>query len=484
MAESQAGLNNLVAKGVGSRDGKPKFGRRRGKKEPLADDSLMVRALDGRPVSGNGETEANARLLMRAMIAAASADGDLDDDERARIMDGAPDTEFLAAEIEHPFDIPALVKAVDSPAVAADVYAASLIAIELDTVEEADYLRRLAEGLGLDDEAVAALHDRCGAPPLSMAGVPVVETYDWFFASGGERIGPIHGEIAARHARSNPDAQCWRDGFDDWQPVSTISEFAEHFTRSFGHVAGSAADDINFRIVGNDMQFVEIELDPSESVIAEAGALMYKHNDISLTTIFGDGSGQQGGIFDKLLGAGKRVLTGESLFLTVFTTSGEKTRQVAFAAPFPGSIIPVKLSEVGGMLICQKDSFMAAAKGVEIGIHFRKHILTGFFGGEGFIMQSLTGDGWVFIHAGGTVVERDLGVGEKLQVDTGCLAALTVSVDYRIAPIGGVKTMMFGGEGIFVANLTGPGKVWLQSLPFSRLVGHIHATMPRQVTYG
>ena len=245
-------------------------------------------------------------------------------------------------------------------------------------------------------------------------------------------------------------------------------------------MAGSAADDINFRIVGGDMQFVEVELDPGESVIAEAGALMYKHNDISLTTIFGDGSGQQDGVFDKLLGAGKRVLTGESLFLTVFTAGGEETRQVAFAAPFPGSIIPVKLSEVGGMLICQKDSFMAAAKGVEIGIHFQKRILTGFFGGEGFIMQSLIGDGWVFIHAGGTVVERDLGVGEKLQVDTGCLAALTASVDYRIAPIGGVKTMMFGGEGVFVANLTGPGKVWLQSLPFSRLVGHIQATMPRQ----
>ena len=349
-------------------------------------------------------------------------------------MDGAPDTEFLAAEIERPFDIPTLVKAIGSPAVAADVYAASLMAIELDTVEEADYLRRITAGLGLDDEAVSELHDRFGAPPLTMAEVPVAETYGWFFASGRERIGPIHGEISARHARSNPDAQCWRDGFDDWQPVSTISEFAEHFTRSFEHVAGSAAD---------DMQFVEVELDPGESAIAEAGALMYKHNDISLMTIFGDGSGQQDRVFDKLLGAGKRVLTPESLFLTVFTTSGEETRQVAFAAPFPGSIIPVKLSEVGGMLICQKDSFMAAAKGVEIGIHFQKRILTGFFGGEGFIMQSLT-----------------------------------ASVDYRIAPIGGVKTMMFGGEGIFVAKLTGPGKIWLQSLPFSRLAGHIHATMP------
>ncbi|MFP6742394.1 MAG: DUF533 domain-containing protein [Alphaproteobacteria bacterium] len=171
MAESQAVLNNLVAKDVGSHDGKPKFGRRRGKKEPLAEGSMMAQALDGGAAAGS---EANARLLLRAMIAAACADGTLDDDERARIMDGAPDTEFLAAEIENPFDIPALVKAVDSPAVAADVYAASLMAIELDTVEEADYLRWLAEGLGLDEEAVAALHDRCGAPPLAMVGVPVV----------------------------------------------------------------------------------------------------------------------------------------------------------------------------------------------------------------------------------------------------------------------------------------------------------------------
>ncbi len=479
MAESQAVLNNLVAKGVVPRDGKAKFGRRRGKREPLAEGSLMATALDGGEASGGGN-EAQARLLMRAMIVAAVSDGTLDDDERARIMDGHDDTDrdFLAAELDHPFDIPALVKAVESPAVAADVYAASLMAIELDTAEEVDYLRRLAAGLGLDDETVAALHDRCGAPPLAMVGVPQAESYEWYFASGGERIGPLHGDMAARHARVNPDAQCWRDGFDDWKSVSSIKEFAEHFTRAFEHVAGTEADDINFRIVGNDMQFVEVELDPGESVIAEAGALMYKHTDIKLTTIFGDGSGQQDGVLDKLLGAGKRVLTGESLFLTVFTTGGDETRHVAFAAPFPGSIIPVKLSEVGGMLICQKDSFMAAAKGVEIGIHFQKRILTGFFGGEGFIMQSLTGDGWVFIHAGGTVVERDLGVGEKLQVDTGCLAAVTASVDYRIETIGGVKTMMFGGEDVFVATLTGPGKVWLQSMPFPRLVGLIHATMP------
>ena len=307
---------------------------------------------------------------------------------------------------------------------------------------------------------------------------------EWYFASGGERFGPIQSDMAARYARANPDAQCWREGFEDWQTVSTIKEFAEHFMPAVQHTAGTGDDDINFKIVGNDMQFVEVELDPGESVIAEAGALMYKHHDVEMTTVFGDGGGQDGGFMNKLIGAGKRVLSGESLFLTVFTCGGHETRHVAFAAPFPGSIIPVKLSEVGGLLICQRDSFMAAAKGVEIGIHFQKRIMTGLFGGEGFIMQSLKGDGWAFVHAGGTVVERELGDGERLQVDTGCLAALTASVDFRIETVSNVKTMVFGGEGFFLANVTGPGRVWLQSMPFPRLVGHISATMPKSGSTG
>ncbi len=241
----------------------------------------------------------------------------------------------------------------------------------------------------------------------------------------------------------------------------------------------SRSDEVDYQIHGEDIQFVEIELDPGESAVAEAGAMMFKDADIGMTTIFGDGSAQEGGLFDKLVGAGKRVITGESLFTTVFTHEGLGKARVAFAAPFPGRILALKLSDFGGRLICQKDSFLAAAKGVSIGIHFQRKILTGLFGGEGFIMQKLEGDGWVFVHMGGVLVARDLAPGEVLHVDTGCLAALTDSVDYDIVQAGGIKTMLFGGEGAFFARLTGPGRVWLQSLPFSRLAGRMLAAAPK-----
>ncbi len=238
------------------------------------------------------------------------------------------------------------------------------------------------------------------------------------------------------------------------------------------------ADLIDYRIAGNEMQFVEIELDPGESAIAEAGAMMYKSPHVEMNTIFGDGSGQDKGFIGTLIGVGKRVLTGESLFLTVFTQQGSGKAQVAFAAPFPGTILPIHLADHGGALICQKDSFLAAAKGVSIGIAFQRKILTGLFGGEGFIMQRLEGNGWAFVHAGGTLIERTLAPGEELHVDTGCLAALTTTVDYDIVKAGGIKTMLFGGEGLFFARLKGPGTVWLQSLPFSRLAGRILANVP------
>ena len=229
------------------------------------------------------------------------------------------------------------------------------------------------------------------------------------------------------------------------------------------------------------MQFVEIELDPGESAIAEAGAMMYKDASIQLETIFGDGSSQSagGGLMDKLVGAGKRLVTGESLFTTVFTHTGQGKAHVAFAAPYPGTLIPAKLSDYGGRLICQKDSFLCAAKGVQIGIHFQKKILTGLFGGEGFIMQKLEGNGLTFLHAGGTVVERDLKAGETLHVDTGCLVALTDSVHYDIQQVGSIKSALFAGEGLFLVHLTGPGKVWLQSLPFSRMAGRMLAATPQ-----
>ncbi|OSZ63179.1 TIGR00266 family protein [Sphingomonas sp. IBVSS2] len=240
--------------------------------------------------------------------------------------------------------------------------------------------------------------------------------------------------------------------------------------------SAGVADDIDFEIKGQELQFVEIELDPGESAVAEAGALVWKDAAVGMTTVFGDGSGAQGGGFmGALLGAGKRLVTGESLFTTVFTHNGSGKARVAFAAPVPGAIVPLKLDSVGGTLICQKDAFLCAAKGVSMGIAFQRRIMTGLFGGEGFIMQKLDGDGWVFVQFGGMVVERELAAGEELHVDTGCVAAFTPSVEFDLVGAGGVRSAIFGGEGLFFARLRGPGKVWIQSLPFSRLAGRMMA---------
>ncbi len=236
--------------------------------------------------------------------------------------------------------------------------------------------------------------------------------------------------------------------------------------------------EIDYKIYGDDMQFVEIELDPSEAVVAEAGGMMYMEDGIALETVFGDGSKPRVGVMDALLGAGKRLLIGESLFMTVFQNQGAGKKRVAFAAPYPGKIIPVNLQQIGGTLIAQKDAFLCAAKGVSIGIEFQKRIGVGLFGGEGFIMERLTGDGWCFVHAGGTLLERELGPGELLRVDTGCLVGFQPTVNYDIQLVGGIKTALFGGEGLFFATLRGPGRVWLQSLPFSRLAGRIAAATP------
>lgn len=246
------------------------------------------------------------------------------------------------------------------------------------------------------------------------------------------------------------------------------------------HRSSGLADDVDFEIKGSEMQFVEVELDPGESAIAEAGAMMFKGPEVTMDTVFGDASQDSGSgsIFDKLVGAGKRLVTGESLFTTVFTHNGRGKTRVAFAAPYPGRILAIKLDQIGGRLICQKDAFLCAARGVSLDIFFQKRVMTGLFGGEGFIMQQLSGDGWVFVHMGGTVVERDLADGEVLHVDTGCLAAMTVGVDFDLQRAGSIKSMIFGGEGVFFARLTGPGRIWLQSLPFSRLAGRIAAAMP------
>jgi uncharacterized protein (TIGR00266 family) len=237
--------------------------------------------------------------------------------------------------------------------------------------------------------------------------------------------------------------------------------------------------EIDYRIHGDDLQFVEIELDPQEATVAEAGALMFMDEGIAMETVFGDGSVQNRGFVGSLLGAGKRLLTGESLFMTVFLNQSSLKRRVAFGAPYPGKIIPIHLRDIGGELIAQKDSFLCAAKGVSLSIAFQRRLGVGLFGGEGFIMQRLQGDGLAFLHAGGTLYERQLSAGETLRVDTGCLAAFQPSVDYDIQMVGGVKTALFGGEGLFFATLRGPGKVWLQSLPFSRLAARIVAAAPR-----
>ena len=237
--------------------------------------------------------------------------------------------------------------------------------------------------------------------------------------------------------------------------------------------------EIEYKIYGDDMQYVEVELDPNEATVAEAGGMMFMEDGIEMETIFGDGSTQQkSGFMGALMGAGKRLLTGESLFMTVFLNRSTHKRKVAFGAPYPGKIIPVHLKDIGGVLIAQKDSFLAAAKGVSIGIAFQKKLGVGLFGGEGFIMQRLEGDGWAFVHAGGTLTERTLAPGETLRVDTGCIVALQPTVNYDIQYVGKVKTAFFGGEGLFFAALTGPGRVWLQSLPLSRLANRIVSAVP------
>jgi uncharacterized protein (TIGR00266 family) len=328
----------------------------------------------------------------------------------------------------------------------------------------------------------------------------------WYMAIGGQQVGPVTEQDvvnAIQGGSADAETLVFLAGMQDWTPLRDVPKFQPHLraaapeatmisgavampdpsppaTQYFGAVSAPAeptrtAHEIDYVVHGEDLQFVEIELDPGESVVAEAGALMYMTRGIQMETIFGDGSAQsQGkGLMGALLGAGRRLLTGESLFMTVFTAAGGAKEKVAFAAPYPGRILAMDLAKLGGELVCQKDSFLCAARGVSIGIAFQKKIGVGLFGGEGFIMQRLQGDGFCFVHAGGMLVEKQLGPGETLRVDTGCLVALQPSVSYDIQLVGSVKTAFFGGEGLFFATLTGPGHVWLQSLPLSRLAGRI-----------
>jgi uncharacterized protein (TIGR00266 family) len=311
---------------------------------------------------------------------------------------------------------------------------------------------------------------------------------EWWMAVGGHQVGPVaESEIVANIKNGSIDGSSlvFTTGMTEWTPLKDVDRFKPHLAAgrtppappAVPTVPGRRAHEIDFKIEGEDLQFVEVELDPGETVVAEAGVMMYMTAGIELETIFGDGSAspQAQGVMGALLGAGRRLLTGESLFMTLFTNRGQGKQRVAFAAPYPGRIMVVDLSKMGGELICQKDSFVCAARGVSIGIAFQKRLGAGLFGGEGFIMQRLQGDGLCFIHSGGMVTAMDLSPGETLRVDTGCLVALQPSVTYDIQFVGKVKTALFGGEGIFFATLTGPGRVWLQSLPFSRMADRIYS---------
>lgn len=323
-----------------------------------------------------------------------------------------------------------------------------------------------------------------------------MEQNGYFLAIAGQQHGPytldqVRQMIAAGQVRH--DAQVFTQGMSNWAPISSRPELnpgpgsvssaapGAAPVAAPAPVSGKSAHEIDYEIVGQEMQFVEITLDPGEACIAEAGAFMYMEPGIQMETIFGDGSAQSagGGFMGKMLSAGKRVLTGESLFMTLFGNAGTGRQKVAFASPYPGRVIPIDLAQHGYRMICQKDAFLCAAKGVSVGIALQRKLGAGLFGGEGFILQKLEGDGLAFIHAGGVVVEKQLAAGETMRLDTGCLVAFEQQVNYDIQMVKGIKTALFGGEGLFFATLTGPGKVWIQSLPFSRLASRIFAAAPQ-----
>jgi len=312
----------------------------------------------------------------------------------------------------------------------------------------------------------------------------------WYVAVAGQQKGPMSREdviAGIRAGRFGRDAYLFAPGMANWVPLVSHPDFAPAFTG--GPMPSApvppppprmAAHEIDFELFGEDMQYVEITLDPGEACVAEAGAFLYMDPGIQMETVFGDGSHSGGSSFmDKLVSAGKRVITGESLFMTVFGNAAAGRQKVAFAAPYPGKIIPLDLRQHNGRILCEKDAFLCAAKGISVGIAFQRQLGAGLFGGEGFILQKLEGDGLAFVHSGGTILSRELAAGEALRVDTGCLVAFESQVGYDIQMVSGIKTAFFGGEGLFFATLTGPGRIWLQSLPFSRLAKRVLAAIPR-----
>ncbi len=314
----------------------------------------------------------------------------------------------------------------------------------------------------------------------------------WYIAVAGQQQGPFGKEDIINKIQAgeiNGQTHLFAQGVTpNWTPLAQVSEFAPHLGQTSAAAPPPVPDtgsgtrtshEIDYQIFGDDLQFVEIELDPGETVIAEAGAMMFMEDGIDMEARFGDGSKPDQGFMGKLWEGAKRKLTGESLFMTWFTHQGSGKSHVSFGAPFPGKVVALDLSKIGGEFICQKDAFLCAAMGTELGIAFNKRIGAGFFGGEGFILQRLRGDGNAFVHASGTIVQRTLQAGQTLRVDTGCIVGFTPSVSYDIQMVKKLKSIFFGGEGLFLATLTGPGEVWLQSLPFSRLADRIYAAAPQ-----
>jgi uncharacterized protein (TIGR00266 family) len=311
----------------------------------------------------------------------------------------------------------------------------------------------------------------------------MVENAGWYYAKDGKSIGPMTlGELrAALVGAQGNETLVFGPGMSDWIEARHVPDLSSARGAVPPVVPRTRrSDEIDYEIFGSEMQYVEVTLDPNEMVLAEPGGMMYMTDGIQMDTVLGDPSAPKGGFWSKVATAGKRVLTGESMFMSTFTNVAASGREVvAFASPFPGKVVPLHLDELGGELICQKDSFLCAARGTQIGIAFRKRLGVGLFGGEGFIMQRLTGDGIALVHAGGMLMRRTLAAGERIRLDTGCLVALLPSVDYDIELVGGIKNTLFGGEGLFLATLKGPGDIWLQSLPFSRLAGRIVAAAPQ-----
>jgi uncharacterized protein (TIGR00266 family) len=306
---------------------------------------------------------------------------------------------------------------------------------------------------------------------------------EWYYVQNGKSVGPISkDELVQKLAMLGRDTLVFGPGMTSWTAAKHIDGLRAARSREWSPPPAPeptrrrVADEIDYEIFGEEMQYVEIELDPEEMTLAEAGAMMYMDPAVRMESRFGDPSAEDKGFFGKVLDAGKRVMTGESLFMTTFSGTGPGKQRVAFAAPYPGRIVPMDMDQLGGELLCQKNSFLCAARGVSVGIAFTKRIGVGLFGGEGFILQRLTGSGLAFVHAGGALLHRKLEAGEVLKVDTGCIVAFHPTVDYDIKFVGGFKNTLFGGEGLFFATLTGPGDIWLQSLPFSRLADRIIAS--------